>query len=277
MKVGKVEVSRFILGGNPFSGFSHQSREMDVKMMHYFTAERIKATLREAEGLGITTVLARADLHIIRVLMEYWDEGGKLKWLAQTCPGVGPSRMCVEHAVNGGASGCHIHGGVMDHLVAQDQVEDAMDGVKAIHDAGLPAGVAGHNVRVFEWAEKHLDVDYYMCCYYNPTVRDDDPTHDARKSERFDDEDRARMVEMIGRLSKPVIHYKVLAAGRNDPSAGFDFAARHMRGGDAVCVGIYDEGRPGMLGEDVRLFEKRCAAEGGCGTGRAKGHGCTKG
>ena len=40
--IGGLRVSRFILGSNPFSGFSHQSPEMSRRMEHYYTAARIK-------------------------------------------------------------------------------------------------------------------------------------------------------------------------------------------------------------------------------------------
>lgn len=262
VKIGDVSVSRFILGSNPFSGFSHQGSEMDQVMIRHFTTERIKATLREAETLGITALTARTDFHVMRLLNEYWDEGGRLTWLAQTCPGVGPSSMCVKRALVGGARACHIHGGVMDYLTAQNKVADAVEGVNMIHDAGLPAGIAGHNTRVFQWAEEHLDVEYYMCCYYNPSSREENPEGGNAVHERYKDEDRARMVELIAKLSKPVIHYKILAAGRNAPAEAFAFAARHMRPTDAVCVGIYNGEHPGMLAEDVRLFEESIASAG---------------
>jgi hypothetical protein len=47
-----------------------------------------------------------------------------------------------------------------------------------------------------------------------------------------------------------------MACGRNDPRAAFDYSVRHMRPGDAVCVGIYTKPRPDELEEDVRLFEE---------------------
>ena len=61
VRIGDIRVSRFILGSNPFSGFSHQSPEMDLKMMRFYTTRRIKDTLREAERLGINTLIGRTD------------------------------------------------------------------------------------------------------------------------------------------------------------------------------------------------------------------------
>lgn len=118
--IGNIPISRFILGSNPFSGFSHHTPEKDIEMKRYFTYAKIKETLREAESLGIDTVIARTDFHIMRLLLEYRDEGGDIRWFAQTCPEVGSSEACVERAFSGGALACHIHGGVMDNLFARN-------------------------------------------------------------------------------------------------------------------------------------------------------------
>ena len=85
IEIGDLRVSRFILGSNPFSGYSHQTSERDLEMKRYYTTERIKQTLREAESLGVTALIARTDHHIVRVLLEYWDQGGAIQWLGQTC------------------------------------------------------------------------------------------------------------------------------------------------------------------------------------------------
>ena len=71
---GDVEVARFVIGGNPFSGFSHQSRERSQEMVHYYTVARIKEALRKAEEAGINTFFGRTDRHVKRMLLEYWDE-----------------------------------------------------------------------------------------------------------------------------------------------------------------------------------------------------------
>jgi hypothetical protein len=257
-KIGNLTVSRFLLGSNPFSGFSHQGVDRDQAMVRYYTTENIKKALREAEKLGITGVTARTDHHVMRVLKEYWNEGGKLKWLGQTCPGVGPSDFCVREGIGGGASACHIHGGVMDFQVAQKNTDDAKKAIEALRKAGLPAGIAGHNVKVFEWALKNLDVDYYMCCYYNPTPREDNPEHIHGAEELYREADRDAMTAIIKDLPKPVIHYKILAAGRTNPEEAFKFCSRILRPQDLVCVGIYLGDDPGMLRKDVELFKKYC-------------------
>lgn len=258
--IGDLRISRFVLGSNPFSGFSHQGIERDELMVHHYTVARIKRVLFDAERLGVSAFVARSDFHVMRMLLEYRDEGGALSWLAQTCPEVGSSEACVRRAAHGGAAACHIHGGVMDQLVAQGRGREVAEAIALARDFGMKAGIAGHTPAVFEWAERHLDVDYYMCCYYNPTPRASDPEHVHGAVEHYRDEDRRAMTDLIRTLSRPVIHYKILAAGRNDPDEAFAYCCARMRPHDVVCVGVFTGDDPQMLETDVRLFERHGAA-----------------
>lgn len=256
IRIGQLDISRLIIGGNPFGGFSHQSPEKDLEMRRYYTTGRIKETLRRAEDLGINTHISRADHHMIRLLLEYWDEGGTIQWIGQQCPLIGDINLGVSNSIAGGAKACFLHGGLMDFLLAQNQLDEVPAAIARIRDAGMAAGIAGHNPKVFEWAEDHLDVDFYMCSYYNSAPRDKRAEHVAGMEERFEPEDRDIMVKLIRNLSKPVIHYKVMAAGRNDPEEAFAFVGKHLRPQDGVCVGIYTKDHPRMLEQDVELLEK---------------------
>jgi hypothetical protein len=73
--------------------------------------------------------------------------------------------------------------------------------------------------------------------------------------EVFSTKDRDAMVRIIAQLSKPAIHYKIFAAGRNDPAQAIAFAAQHLRPQDAVCIGVFPKDKPDMLQEDARLLE----------------------
>ena len=77
-------VSRLILGGNPFSGNSHVSRETDEEMMDYYSTENIKKAVIHAAECGINTIQVRADKHIFRILRELKNEEHMPKWIAQT-------------------------------------------------------------------------------------------------------------------------------------------------------------------------------------------------
>ena len=164
--------------------------------------------------------------------------------------------MAVDRAVGAGARACFVHGGVTDHALANNRLDELPPAIDYIRKTGLPAGIAGHDPGVFRWAEEHLDCDFYMCSYYNSAHRDQHAEHRSGMPEWFRPEDRQAMVELIRTIRRPVIHYKVLAAGRNDPAEGLGFAARHLRPGDAVCVGAHTGDKPGMLAEDVQLLRE---------------------
>jgi hypothetical protein len=259
IKIGNLTVSKLIIGGNPFSGFSHQTPAKNDQMRHWYTTARIKETLARAERAGINTHLARADHHVMRYLMEYWDEGGRIQWFGQTCPEVGTISRGIDNALAGGAAACYVHGGVMDNLLANNQLDEVPAAIEKIRQAGLPAGVAGHDPRVFEWAEKNINVDFYMCSYYNSARRNAAAELRSGMAEWFDPRDREAMVRTIRGLSRPAIHYKVLAAGRNDPREALRFAARHLRPQDAVCVGVFLKDFPNSIEDDLRLLEEALA------------------
>ncbi len=254
VKLGSVTVSKLILGANPFSGISHQTRELDREMVRYFTTARIKETMSQAEALGIDTFLGRADAYIRRVLLEYWDEGGALQWFAQTAPEFASLSGNVAGAISAGASAVYIHGGQMDYLYAQQQLDIVPDIIAQIKAAGRAAGIAAHDPRVHAWADEYLDLDFHMCSYYNPTPRDENAEHIHGALETFAEADRAAMVDVIRQLRHPAIHYKIFAAGRNDLREAFTFVAQHLRPQDAVCIGVFPKNKPDMLAEDVRLF-----------------------
>ena len=256
VKFGSKTISKVILGGNPFSGFSHQTPDRDQEMVSYFTTAKIKETLQQAEELGVNTFLGRVDKHIRRVLLEYWQEGGKIQWLAQTAPEFANLQGNIAAAIGTGASAVYLHGGQMDYFFAQKQFDVVFKVIEQIKQAGLPAGVAGHNPQVHQWADENLDLDFHMCSYYNPTPRDENAEHVQGSKERFEDSDRDAMVAVIKTLKAPVIHYKVLAAGRKSPSVALDFVAKNLRPQDAVCIGVFPKDKPDMLEEDIIILEK---------------------
>lgn len=245
VRIGWLEVTRFIIGGNPFSGFSHQSAEVSQAMVNYYTTERIKATLRHAERLGVNTCIMRGDRHIIRVLNEYFNEGGGLQWLAQTCPELRDVAGNIRQIKAAGAQGCYLHGGMVDGMTREGRAEELRPWVELIKELGLLCGIASHNPKfplVFE--EIGLEPDFYLCCFYDIY---------SRGGEIYVPEDREAMCATIRALPRPVIAYKIMAAGRNDPDEAFKYAFANIKPTDAVAVGIYTENDPDQLEEDVAL------------------------
>lgn len=255
VEIGGRKVSRLILGSNPFSGFSHQGVDRDAEMVHYYSVANIKRDFRRAEEAGINTVIARGDHHVLRLMREYWDEGGKIQWFCQTCPEVGPPGRTIANAAKIGAPAVHIHGGYADSHVARGEFQPLVDAVACARDHGLAVGLAGHQVATIRWAADNLDLDYFMTSYYNPIPRTGSGEHKHGAAETYVEEDRAAMTAVIATLPAPAIHYKVMAAGRNDPAEAFAYVAQHLRPGDACCVGVFTADNQDMIAEDAEIFQ----------------------
>ena len=79
-----LNISRLILGANPFGGFSHQNPERDNEMVSYYTTKRIIETWGRAERAGINTMITNNEtLHVVRAVREYRKANGPLQWIAQ--------------------------------------------------------------------------------------------------------------------------------------------------------------------------------------------------
>ena len=77
------EVTRLICGGNPLSGYSHVSKEMDWDMITYFTMPNILELLNACWRNGINTFQSRGDRHQMRAFLEHRQQGGQMQWIAQ--------------------------------------------------------------------------------------------------------------------------------------------------------------------------------------------------
>lgn len=245
--LGPLQVTRLIVGGNPFSGFSHQSPERDRQMRHYYTVERIKQTLRDCEQAGINTCMLRVDAHICRMLEEFYNEGGRLQWLAQMAPEEA-RQANINRAKSFGAAGYYVHGAVTDAAYRDGDLGRIAKAVDDIHSAGLLAGVAGHmptaHLAVYEAG---IPVDFHMVCFY-----DCGSVH-AGEGERFDPADPPQAVEAIRAIAKPCIAYKVLGAGRVAPEEALTYAYASIKPGDAVNVGMFIGDNSDMVAQDVAL------------------------
>ncbi len=258
VKIGNVKVSGLCIGGNPFSGFSHQTQERSNEMTAFYTPERIKGTLHKAETAGINTLFARTDDHIMGIIKDYWDEGGTIQWFAQVCTESNDPdawRKWLKASVKLGACGAYIHGGVVDSWYANGLFDNFREALDMMRDANVSAGFAGHQPEAHEWIRDNLEVDFQMCCHYNPTDRSKNPHHN-NQGEKWDDDDRKLMLDVISTIQKPVAHYKVFAGGNKPIIEAFEVMGKSMRDNDVACVGFFVKDDPDMIRKDIALFEK---------------------
>jgi hypothetical protein len=243
--LGRHNVSRLILGGNPFSYIAHAepllySREL---FRHYLTHDKIVETMTLANQAGVNTFLGRIDNNVIGFLNKYEKvTGGSMPWLAQTSkkPQSGASREDIldniRFAADNGATGIYLQGQSADYLVKEGEITDLEEYLSFIRSRGVLAGIGAHDIGTIESCEKNKIIpDFYMktfnrmeyCC---PNI--------------------ARTKEIMAKVRAPWIAFKVLAAGRMTPKDGFTEAL--SAGADFLCVGMFDF----QVAENVALFKQ---------------------
>jgi len=243
IRLGKLEVSRLILGSNPFFGFAHGNPQATPKeMTDYYTPERIKAVLDEAADQGITAVWVPCYDHWIRIWHEYQEKGGKLKiWIAQ--PDRSPMEKEITKAAKNGAKAICVQGEHVDSQFAANKFDVLQKWLESIKSFDLPAGLATHRPQTHLVVEdKKLPTDFYHQCVYQP--------------ENYSNECLQQALATIARLDKPVVAYKVLAAGRVLPKEALPRLLARIRPKDGLCVGVFPKKNRDEIAENAILVKR---------------------
>jgi hypothetical protein len=246
--LGEAQISRLVIGGNPFSGNSHVSRSLDSEMEDYFTSAKIKETLFRCLECGINTMQLRGDRHIMRLLREFKAEGGNMHWIAQTTPEARSFEGNVQQMAAGGAIAIYHHGTVTDELFKAGDYGEITRRLEVIRRTGLPVGLGTHMPAVIEYAEEHgWGADFYMACVYNLSRIDrvsSAITGKSNEEEPFFESDIPLMYKTIRSVSKPCLAFKILGATRRCQTqetvkSAFFEAFRNIKNTDVVNVGMY--------------------------------------
>jgi hypothetical protein len=247
-KIGNVQISRLIIGGNQFSGWSH-SRDLSYLrdlFLAYSTEQKIMETLEKCEQEGINTIITASS----GSLSKYWNQrGGKMQWIAQVHPKTNDLTSNIKQAVDNGAIGAYVQGGIGDSFVKNNRVDLLGKAVEFIRSNGLIAGIGGHSVEVPIAVEKAgISVDFYMKTlhhsnYWSATPKDSRVEFNVDSGSPYDHDNiwsisPERTIEFMKKVEKPWIAFKVLAAGAIYPREGFEYA--FANGADFICVGMFD-------------------------------------
>ena len=246
------EMSRLICGGNPLSGFSHTSSELDREMVEYYTMPAIQHLLERCWHHGINTYQSRGDRHQMRAYLEHRLSGGRMQWIAQTASEFRDIPANVAEIAQYEPAAIYNHGTHTDNCWHTGKIDDVREVIEAIHAQGLPAGVGTHIPEVVVYVEEQgWEVDFYMCCFYNlargyksaPAV-----DQDAYARDRFSAEDPPLMTDVIRNTSRPCIAFKLMAAGRNcaspeDTREAIRFALENIKPTDLINVGMFPKHR----------------------------------
>ncbi len=247
-KIGNVAISRLIIGGNQFSGWSHSR---DLKYLRdlfkaYATEEKIMDTLQLAEECGVNAIITASSSYLSR----YWKErGGTIKWIAQVHPKTDDLTSDIQRAIDGGAVGAYVQGGVGDSFVKGGRVDLLGKAVEFIKSKGVLAGIGGHSLEVPKAVEKAgIQPDFYMKTLHHDKYWSATPKEqrvewlvDSMGPQDYDNIWTINPEETIAFMKtvpRAWVAFKVLAAGAIHPREGFQYAFEN--GADFVCVGMFD-------------------------------------
>lgn len=243
MRFGPVEISRVVIGCNPFYGFSHFNDTLSAMMREYYTAERVCDVLHQCARFGINAYnfvdLGRAS----RDLDRFEAEGGRMHLVVQ---GIGDPRPF--YAAHKPLAMYH-HGGRTDRAFQDGKIATVREWCKQVRDLGCLVGVGSHKPEVIALVEEQgWDVDFYAGCVYNITRTPDEWRQVLNgqllemPSEIYLRSDPPRMYQVMRQTPKPCFAYKILAAGRIDErgmDAAFTTAFTSLKPTDGVFVGMF--------------------------------------
>ena len=224
-KLGKMSVSRVVIGGNPIGGWAH-SRDLNyvpTLMKSYFTDAKTSETLFLCEKCGINTVLA--DPRLIPKIQYHWKQGGKIQFISQG--GNSP-----QSSIAAGAIAMYLQ--QMEGMARQGRFDDINNRLEAIRKAGVPAGLCVHSLEGFTLCvEKGIKPDFWMKTFHQSNYPSFQQAGDSKWCVDAD-----QTIEFMQAQTIPWIAFKTMAAGAIQPKAGFDYAFQN--GADFIAAGMFD-------------------------------------
>jgi uncharacterized membrane protein YphA (DoxX/SURF4 family) len=256
-KIGDLELSKLIMGGNLIGGWSH-ARDLiyvDKLIKMYHTDEKVIMTLQLAEKCGINAIISNPAQ--LRVVNKYRHEtGGKIKFISDC--GAGNNFLeGIEISNRGGADVMYSHGGKTDFAIFNNTpgfYDELKRGLDLIRSYGKPAGVGAHRVEsIRACVENGVKPDFWVKTlhthdYWSAKVdlENKDVPEPGFKDNNFCHKPEETIAYMAT-LEQPWIAFKTLAAGALKPEHGFKYAFDN--GADFICVGMYDF----QIVEDVNI------------------------
>jgi hypothetical protein len=233
-RIGDLELSRMILGGNLIGGWAHARDLIYVSKLvkAYHHRDKIFETFSIAETCGVNAVLTNPLL--CGMINDYWRYGGKIHFISD-CGGKDVLAM-IQKSIDAGAAACYIQGGVADRLVEEGKIDLMAQGLELIQRQGIAGGIGAHDINTIKAAVDHgLKPDFWMKTLHHHNY------WSAKPAERKDNVwcyDPAETIAYMNGLREPWIAFKILGAGAIKPEEGFRYAFEN--GADFICVGMYD-------------------------------------
>ena len=260
-KIGDLEISRLLLGGNLLTHYTHSRdlRYVYTLTEHYNTPDKILETLALAEDHGINTLVIHTVDAALRILQEHRRRGGKMQWIicptSPIQPGLVQYGEHVMRLIDDGVDALYIWGVHADRMTSPEGIELLGQAVDLVKANGLLCGVGSHRLQVVEECEKQgVRGDFYIKTLHHHNYRTGPQPGTAGDDYRefpgywcgLPDE----TVELMQTVEKPFIAFKVMAAGAIPPQDAFQYAFN--KGADFVLAGMFDF----EIAQDARIAQQ---------------------
>ncbi len=258
-KIGDMEVSRMLLGGNLLTHFTH-SRDLKYVYKlagHYNTQEKILETMAVAESHGVNTLVIHTADGVMDFLQKYrYEKGGEMQWIICPTAEINDSmeayRKQVHEIVEMGTDAIYLWGVRSDHLAATQRIDLMAKAVEIAKECGVPSGVGAHDLKAIVECEKQgVEADFYIKTLHHHNY----PT--GPKAEEIKNPyseipgywcgNPDEVIQFMKGVEKPWIAFKVMAAGAIPPAEAFQYAFDN--GADHVLAGMFDF----EIAEDVKI------------------------
>jgi len=245
-KIGKLNVSRLISGGNLISGWAHSRDLIYVHhlMNHYNTDGKVRETLELLEENGVNTIIADPRKKPMDIFKAHWNNGGKMQWIAEGHPKTDDLLSNVKHSIDWGASAIYIQGVIGDKWWRSGHIDLLGECMEIIKSCNLPAGIGAHMLEVIKISEeRNYNPDFYVKTlhhdkYWSARRPDQDCDVVENQADNFWAKTPEKTIAFMKTVKKPWIAFKTLAAGAIHPREGFKYAFEG--GADFICVGMLD-------------------------------------
>ncbi len=265
-RIGDLEVSRILLGGNLLTHYTHSR---DLKYVynlcaHYNTEDKIHETMALAEAHGVNTLSIHNPPGIVEMLKRYRQRyGGKMKWIicpiAEITDDMKAYAEMTKELVDNGTDAIYLWGVRADPLCAQGRMDLVRKAVEIAKDLGVPSGVGGHDLNVIVQCEKHnIPNDFYIKTFHHHNYPSAPKPHELKNAYNevpgYWCKNPAETIEVMKNVTKPWIAFKVMAAGAIPPRDAFQYVFEN--GADHCLAGMFDF----EIAEDMMIANETLAA-----------------
>ena len=266
-----TQVSRMILGDNPFHGNSYiHEVYSNREMLDYYTADKCVRAMFEAEQCGMNAFMALATPFTLRVIRQYKNEGGRMHIMFQSYPAM-DLEINIREMMAYEPVAIYHQGTTFDDMIEREDFDLLHKRLAMLRATGVATGFATHMPEVMlKSEEENWDVDFYMACLYNSrkTQRGRQSSFVTGEANHlvFYPDDRFEMFDAVKRVKKPCIVFKFFAGGQvflgkseaEIPAVAEAYIKEtyeNIKPGDITCIGVFQRDK-NQIRENAEIAKK---------------------